>query len=79
MNSAYLTNRDTAALMGISVKTLRKLRNEGRGPNYYVIDNLFRYRRADVAAYMRQQYIWNSGAPSPGRDGETDDFVPHTR
>jgi predicted DNA-binding transcriptional regulator AlpA len=54
-----MSERDTAALLGVSQKTLQGWRMRGEGPQYAKINaRLIRYRRADldefIAAKMQQ-------------------------
>jgi excisionase family DNA binding protein len=44
----YLTTREAAALLGVSMGTLEHLRTKRQGPSYIRIGNAIRYRRADL-------------------------------
>lgn len=50
---ALLTDVEVAALLDVSVKTVRRWRLLGRGPSYLKIHALVRYERATVEAWMR--------------------------
>jgi len=50
--SALLSGEDAAALIGISSKTLGKLRREGQIPYFAVTDHRFFYRPDDCEAYL---------------------------
>jgi hypothetical protein len=45
----YLTTRQAADLLGLSVKGLEAMRAAGRGPKFVRIGHRVRYRRADLA------------------------------
>lgn len=45
----YLTTRQAAELLGLSVKGLEQMRAAGRGPKFVRIGHRIRYRRADLA------------------------------
>lgn len=47
----FLTERDVAALLAISTKTLQRWRWLGGGPPYRKLGHAVRYRRADVEAW----------------------------
>jgi excisionase family DNA binding protein len=44
--------RAAALYLGLSVKTLDRWINEGRGPKYYKVGVLVRYRREDLIAFL---------------------------
>src|SRR5689334_11410188 len=44
----YVTAREAAALLHVSVKTLEKMRAESRGPKYKRIGRAVRYLRSDL-------------------------------
>jgi predicted DNA-binding transcriptional regulator AlpA len=52
-----LTERQLAAQLNISVKTLQNWRWLGRGPKFIKLngDSLVRYRQSDVDAYLEAQ------------------------
>ena len=48
-----LTAVETARLLGLSPRTMDKMRNQGRGPKYIVVScRCIRYRRADIDAWI---------------------------
>lgn len=52
----WLSERETAALLGLSVGTVRRYRRAGIGPAWSRLGTrLVRYRRADVIAWARAQ------------------------
>lgn len=45
----FLTSREAAAFLGLSLRTLKHLRSRGTGPPYYQFgDRLLRYRVRDL-------------------------------
>lgn len=46
----YLTTRDAAALLGVSVKHLEAMRANGNGPPYIRVGKAVRYPRASLGA-----------------------------
>lgn len=46
----YLTTREAAVLLGVSVRTLEALRAEGRGPRHVRIGRAVRYPRESIFA-----------------------------
>jgi excisionase family DNA binding protein len=62
----YLTTREAAALVGVSVRTLEALRAEGRGPRFVRIGRAVRYPRDTVqlpSGGKRGRAV--RGAPTP--------------
>ena len=63
-----LTEKETAALLGVSVSTLRRIRATGPTPGamsplpYVRTGRLVRYQRCDVMAYIRAHLVGNGGA-----------------
>lgn len=55
-----LNNRDAATLMGVSPGTLPIWRMQGRGPKFYKIGKLVRYRSDEVLAWMAEQACQNT-------------------
>lgn len=47
-----MTEKDTAAYMCVSEKTLQKWRWQGCGPAFLKVGRLIRYRLEDVDAYL---------------------------
>lgn len=48
-----LTQQETAALLKVSVSTLKRWRTVGTGPRYLRVGRAVRYRRSDVEAWLR--------------------------
>lgn len=54
----HLTERQTAALLGLSVDTMRRYRAAGIGPKWARLGiRVVRYRRADVITWARGQQV----------------------
>ena len=48
----FLTSREAAAFLGLSLRALKHLRSRGAGPPYYQFgDRLLRYRVRDLQAW----------------------------
>jgi len=50
----FLTDKDLAKLLGISVDIVRSLRKRRQGINYYRFGRSIRYRRDDVLEYIEK-------------------------
>ena len=50
----FLTDKDLAKLLGISVDIVRSLRKRRQGINYYRFGRSIRYRRDDVTEYIKK-------------------------
>ncbi len=50
----FLTDKDLAKLLGISVDIVRSLRKRRQGINYYRFGRSIRYRRGDVIEYIEK-------------------------
>lgn len=59
----YLTTREAAALVGVSVRTLEALRAEGRGPRFVRIGRAVRYPRDTVQLPSGEAPAAPSAAP----------------
>jgi predicted DNA-binding transcriptional regulator AlpA len=57
----FLREKDLAALLAVSVATLRAWRLRGKGPRYVKIGSAVRYRQEDINA-------WLDSRPSGGGD-----------
>ena len=53
--SPLLTQREAAAILAISVRTLERLRVSGGGPRYIKISHSVRYRDADLESWVAAQ------------------------
>lgn len=53
----WLKESEVAAITGLSVSTLQKMRHFRHGPNYTKIGRCVRYADADVDAYMAAHQI----------------------
>jgi excisionase family DNA binding protein len=60
----YLTTREAAALLGVSVRTLEALRAEGRGPSFVRCGRAVRYPRAAIASAVQSPSSAASATPS---------------
>lgn len=52
LTAEFLADTDVAERMPVSVHTLRKWRREGRGPKFFRIGALVRYRAEDLDAWL---------------------------
>ncbi len=52
-----LSDKETANLLGISVKTLPVWRHKGKGPNYIRVESSIRYKLSDIHSYLKEQTI----------------------
>ena len=50
----FLTDKDLAKLLGISVDIVRSLRKRRQGINYYRFGRNIRYHRDDVMEYIKK-------------------------
>ena len=50
----FITDKDLAKLLGISVDIVRSLRKRRQGINYYRFGRSIRYRRDDVIEYIEK-------------------------
>ena len=50
-----LTTAELADLLGVHWRTLHRVRERGEGPPAYKIGRVYRYRRSDVEAWIREQ------------------------
>ena len=64
---ALLTADQAAARLGISERTLRKLRQRGDIPYVPVTDRLIRYDEADCEAYLASRRRTDEPCPSPSK------------
>jgi predicted DNA-binding transcriptional regulator AlpA len=55
MLSPLLTQREAAAILAISVRTLERIRVTGSGPRYIKVSHSVRYREADLEAWLAAQ------------------------
>ncbi|VEI03733.1 Predicted transcriptional regulator [Acidipropionibacterium jensenii] len=56
MASEYLTTVQVAGLLNQAAGTLRYWRHEGIGPKSFKLGRSVRYRRADIEAWVTEQY-----------------------
>lgn len=52
MDHDVFTTKEAAALVGLSVPTLNKLRVYGGGPNFLKLGRAVRYRRSDLNSWL---------------------------
>jgi predicted DNA-binding transcriptional regulator AlpA len=50
-----LTSKQLAVLVGLSVRSLERLRASGGGPKFIKLGQSVRYREADLAAWLAAQ------------------------
>ncbi|NBX67231.1 MAG: DNA-binding protein [Proteobacteria bacterium] len=55
MSREYLSPKDTAHKIGVSVSTLQKWRSQGYGPAFIPLRGIIRYHVQDVEAWLLQQ------------------------
>ncbi len=53
----FLTDKDLAKLLGISVDIVRSLRKRRQGINYYRFGRNIRYHRDDVTEYIKKTNV----------------------
>ncbi len=53
--SSYMSPRATSRMTGVSIKTLESMRSQRRGPPFYRVGRLIRYREDEVQAWMERQ------------------------
>lgn len=53
----YLSERQAAALLGLSVDTLRRLRGSGTGPTWARMGRSVRYQRGAVLTWAQAQHV----------------------
>jgi predicted DNA-binding transcriptional regulator AlpA len=64
-NHSLLTEQNTALQLGVSVPALRKWRYQGRGPKFFKLGSLVRYRPEDIDQWLLSRP--QGGEPSPQR------------
>jgi predicted DNA-binding transcriptional regulator AlpA len=52
-----LTSKQLAALAGLSVRTLERLRSSGLGPRFVRLGQSVRYREVEVEAWLAAQTV----------------------
>ena len=56
--SLVITERDAARLVGLSVRTMQRYRDNGGGPAYIVLgDRRVAYQRSDLAAWIAENRV----------------------
>jgi excisionase family DNA binding protein len=69
LSSPLLTDDEAAAMLALSVTTLKKWRRLHRGPMYYRLGSAIRYRREDLEAFVAR----SAGNPwVPRHEGKGD-------
>lgn len=61
----YLSPREAAALLGVSLRGLENLRRAGRGPAFVRVGRAVRYPRAALAAQNAVQFPSTAGSAVP--------------
>lgn len=51
----FLTEKDVASLLGLTVSALRRWRRERRGIRFVKVERAVRYERQDVLDYIERQ------------------------
>ena len=51
---SLLTENEVSASLKVSLACLRRWRLQGAGPQYVRVNNMVRYREADVSAWLRE-------------------------
>ena len=59
--SRALTEREVAALLGLSVATLRAWRHRGQGPRFLRLGRAVRYLPADLEMFVRASVVDGGG------------------
>lgn len=65
MPEDVLTEKETAALLRISVKGLQSWRYRGNGPKFLKLGRAVRYRRADLQAFVLAALRTSTSDPGP--------------
>ena len=60
--TALLSQRDCARLLGLSVRTLERMRVSGTGPKFLKIGNAVRYRLQDIEAWLASRVVSSTSA-----------------
>ena len=59
----YAVNeREAARLLSVSAAALRRWRREKRGPQFFRVERLIRYRTADLEAYLAENALPQDGS-----------------
>ena len=53
----WLTEREAARYLAVSVHAMRFWRKAGKGPNFAALGRLIRYRRDDLDAFMLTRMV----------------------
>lgn len=79
-SKTYLPNADAAEFLGLSPRTLERLRVEGRGPTFLKLGRRVLYARVDLVAWAesrRRSSTSDVGQPGPAaRDAALGARVP---
>jgi excisionase family DNA binding protein len=51
---SFLSEKQTATYLSISLSTIRRWRKARKGPQFYRVGNVIRYRRDDVDHFIQQ-------------------------
>lgn len=57
MECTYITDKDLAQMLGLSVKYVQKLVREGKGPTRYQFGRSVKFRRTDVESWIERHRI----------------------
>lgn len=52
---SYLTPQEAADLLGVATKTLAQWRTQKRGPKFYHVGRLVRYRAEDINEWVESR------------------------
>ena len=65
-----LTEREVAAMLGLSVATLRAWRHRGKGPRFLRLGRSVRYLPSDVADFVRASAVDTTSVSSSDDESE---------
>ena len=71
-----LTEREVAALLGLSVATLRAWRHRGKGPRFLRLGRSVRYLPSDLADFVRASAVDTRSVSSSDGESEIEDLRP---
>ena len=60
-----LTEKEAAARLGVTVRTVQEWRRQGRGPQFYKIGRAVRYAEADLLEFIRASARRSTSDPGP--------------
>lgn len=54
-STQFLNEKDVSSIIGVATPTLRRWRLFGRGPRFHKFNNLVRYQRSDLEAWLNSR------------------------